>query len=186
MAKDLSKILVIDLEATCWDGKPPVGQANEIIEIGACLLNTKTGAREKHGVLVKPEHSEISEFCTKLTTITPEMIEEEGVAFGAGIKFLQDFKPGKITWASWGDYDRRQLERECKSKGIKYPFGVTHLNVKNLFALHHKLPREIGMDAALSQLGTPLTGTHHRGIDDAYNIAGILAGLLGVKDEVQG
>ena len=33
MAKDLKKILVVDIEATCWDGPNPSGMENEIIEI---------------------------------------------------------------------------------------------------------------------------------------------------------
>jgi inhibitor of KinA sporulation pathway (predicted exonuclease) len=52
------------------------------------------------------------------------------------------------------------------------------LNVKTLFALLHALPREVGMAAALTRLGFPLEGTHHRGGDDAWNIAAILGALL--------
>lgn len=33
-------IIIIDLEATCWEGKPPQGQESEIIEIGICVLDT--------------------------------------------------------------------------------------------------------------------------------------------------
>jgi inhibitor of KinA sporulation pathway (predicted exonuclease) len=186
MAKDLTKILAIDLEATCWDGETPSGQRNEIIEIGLTVLDVKTGEREKHGILVKPKHSEISPFCTQLTTITQEMIDAEGVSFEEAMKFLKEFKPKHRAWASWGDYDRRQFDRECREKGRSYPFGPTHINVKNLFALKYQLPREIGMDGALGKIGVTLEGTHHRGADDAWNIAGLLAHVLGVGSEVQG
>jgi inhibitor of KinA sporulation pathway (predicted exonuclease) len=183
MAKDLTKVLAIDLEATCWDGEIPSGQRNEIIEIGLTVLDIKTGEREKHGILVKPKHSEISPFCTQLTTITPEMVDAEGVSFKEAMKFLKQFKPKERTWASWGDYDRRQFDRECREKGSAYPFGPSHINVKNLFALRYKLDREIGMAGALSKLNMPLTGTHHRGADDAWNIAGILGHILKAGDE---
>ena len=34
------KLLVVDLEATCWEGyNAPAGQKNEILEIGVCLLD---------------------------------------------------------------------------------------------------------------------------------------------------
>ncbi len=36
----------------------------------------------------------------------------------------------------------------------------------------------MGMAGALKQLEIPLEGTHHRGIDDAWNIAEILTWLL--------
>jgi len=45
MSKKLDKILVIDVEATCWQGKNPAGESNEIIEIGICVLETATGER---------------------------------------------------------------------------------------------------------------------------------------------
>ena len=37
MSGKLDKILVVDIEATCWEGKPPAGEQNEIIEVGICL-----------------------------------------------------------------------------------------------------------------------------------------------------
>ena len=33
-----NKIIIIDLEATCWEGIPPKGEVSEIIEIGICCL----------------------------------------------------------------------------------------------------------------------------------------------------
>jgi inhibitor of KinA sporulation pathway (predicted exonuclease) len=55
-----------------------------------------------------------------------------------------------------------------------YPFGPSHINVKTLFALKHKLGHELGMAGALKYLNIELEGTHHRGKDDARNIAKIL------------
>ena len=84
----------------------------------------------------------------------------------------------QLTWASYGDYDRRQVERQCKEENVGYPFGVTHLNVKNLFALKHRLDREVTMDEALRLANMPLVGRHHSGKDDAHNIAALLQSLL--------
>ena len=42
----------------------------------------------------------------------------------------------------------------------------------------YKLKYEIGMAKALELLELPLMGVHHRGIDDAWNIASILSKLL--------
>ena len=75
MAKKLDHILVIDLEATCWDGPPPPGEVSEIIEIGVCPLELATGRRlGKRSLLIKPTRSRVSEFCTRLTTLTPEQV----------------------------------------------------------------------------------------------------------------
>ncbi|MEP0850452.1 hypothetical protein NC991_08590 [Funiculus sociatus GB1-A4] len=82
------------------------------------------------------------------------------------------------VWASYGDYDRNQFQKQCQSHSIKYPFGSRHINVKTLFSLIHTLPEEVGMDMALEILKLPLEGTHHRGGDDAWNIATILSRLV--------
>ena len=76
MARSLDVILVVDVESTCWDGDPPPGQTSEIIEIGICPIDVGTLERvEKRSVLVKPVQSEISEFCTSLTTLAPAMLQ---------------------------------------------------------------------------------------------------------------
>ncbi len=181
MAKQLDSILVIDLEATCWQNEPPAGQESEIIEVGIALLDLQShqiSARES--ILIKPERSQISRFCMVLTSLTQEILDESGISFAAACKKLEkSYQSKERTWASFGDYDRRMLERQCQARGARYPFGVTHLNVKNLFALIHGLPREVGMDEALRITGLELEGRHHRGVDDAYNIAKLLAQMLG-------
>ena len=46
------------------------------------------------------------------------------------------------------------------------------MNVKKEFARAFGV-RPCGMDKALRHAGLPLTGTHHRGLDDARNIAAL-------------
>lgn len=185
MAKRLDQIVVVDVESTCWENALGVRRGSpkmisEIIEIGACLLDPKTGERsQKTDILVKPMVSSVSEFCTKLTTLTQEQVDE-GVALSEAYRKLRDDfnSPGRV-WASFGDYDRGQFQVECARKGIRYPFGKTHVNVKNLIALTQGWKREDGMDLTLAALGMDLEGTHHRAHDDAWNVAKILAHALG-------
>jgi inhibitor of KinA sporulation pathway (predicted exonuclease) len=63
-------------------------------------------------------------------------------------------------------------------KNVPYPFGSRHINVKTLFAITHRLAEEAEIDKALALLGLELIGTHHRGVDDAYNVARILNTLI--------
>ena len=179
MARQLDQILVLDIEATCWEGTPPAGQEAEIIEVGVCPLVVATGERlPSQSILVRPTRSTVSAYCTSLTTLTPEQVAT-GVSFSqACTRLHREFRTQDRVWASWGDYDRRQFERQCRAEGSAYPFGPSHLNVKTLFALMKSLPREVGMDEALRMLYVPLEGTHHRAGDDAWNIALILAALL--------
>ena len=179
MVRRLDQIVVIDVEATCWEGSPPPGEESEIIEIGVCTLDVATGERlNRESILVKPACSRVSVFCTHLTTLTQEMVDG-GMTLEAACAFLtRRYRTKERLWASYGDYDRRQFERECQSKGVGYPFGPGHLNVKTLLAVVQALSREAGMDEALALLHLPLEGTHHRAGDDAWNIAGILSELL--------
>lgn len=178
MAKKLNQILVLDVEATCWSGEPPPGQKKEIIEVGLCLLDTKTlKLSGKRSILVRP-NSEVSPFCTSLTTLTQADVDT-GIPFRSACKILEkEYNAPDIVMASYGDYDRMQFARECTSGNIRNPFGPTHLNVKNLVALVLGLDREVGMPTALEMLKLPMEGTHHRGVDDSFNIAKILANIL--------
>jgi inhibitor of KinA sporulation pathway (predicted exonuclease) len=179
MAKRLDQILVIDLESTCWEGPPPPGQVSEIIEIGVCVVEVASLERvEKRSLLIKPVQSEVSEFCTRLTTLTADHLKEAGSLADATRVLKREFLSQERLWASWGDYDRRQFERVCKEQSVGYPFGISHLNVKTLFAVARGSERELGLDEAYARLGLSLEGTHHRGADDAWNIAGVLCRLL--------
>lgn len=179
MARSLDVILVVDLESTCWEGSPPEGQASEIIEVGLCTVDLQTLERtEKRSFLVKPVQSEISDFCTELTTLTPDMFVDAGTLADAAKILKKEYRSKDRLWASWGDYDRRQFERVCKDQSVGYPFGPSHLNVKSLFAAASGSGHELGLDGAYNQLGLELEGTHHRGDDDAWNIARVLCRLL--------
>lgn len=172
-------ILVVDIEATCWQGNPPPGQESEIIEVGLCLLDTASGQpREKRSILVRPQRSRVSPFCTRLTTLTQADVDQ-GISFGEACTILENqYHSKRRIWASYGNYDRQQFQRDCAASGVPYPFSDHHINVKALFAKTHGLRRRVGMARALKMLNLPLAGTHHRGHDDAWNIAHILAILI--------
>lgn len=180
MAKKLDKIIVVDIEATCWDGETPKGMESDIIEIGVCFLDVNTGKiSDNKGILVKPERSTIDTFCTELTTITQEMVAQDGISFKEACSLLKkQYLSSSYAWASFGAYDLKQFQRQCSAMGVGFPFGPSHINVKTLFALKKKLGHEQGMAGALEMLGIPLEGTHHRGVDDAKNIAKILNWIL--------
>lgn len=179
MARTLDRILVVDVESTCWDGEPPPGEMSEIIEIGLCLVDVATLTRvERHSILVCPATSTVSAYCTQLTTLTQADVDA-GISLVEACRWLdQQHRSRQRLFASYGDYDRVQFERNCAALGIVYPFGPTHLNVKNLAAVSYGWSREVGMSEALRRVGLPLEGTHHRGGDDAWNIAGLLCHLL--------
>ena len=173
--RQLDRIVVVDVEATCWRGQPPPGEDNEIIEIGVCLLDVANGERtDNASILVRPERSKVGDFCTELTTLTQDQVDG-GIAFAEACETLKErFKSNRRLWASYGDYDRQMFDRQCGQRGVPYPFGKGHVNVKSLLAVTCGLRKEMGLARALKRLALPLEGTHHRGDDDAWNIAAVL------------
>jgi inhibitor of KinA sporulation pathway (predicted exonuclease) len=127
MAQRLDQILVIDVEATCWEGEPPAGQESEIIEIGLCALDVASGERRTpRAILVKPQRSTLSGYCQALTTITPEMLAD-GITFSAACGLLEaEYSSRQCTWASYGDYDRLQFQQQCSEWGSLSLWAVAH------------------------------------------------------------
>jgi inhibitor of KinA sporulation pathway (predicted exonuclease) len=174
------KVLIVDVESTCWEGKPPPGAISEIIEIGLCVFDMATQQPEsKRSIFVRPTQSTISPFCTQLTSITPEMVAERGIYFGEACAILQaEYASQNRLWLSWGNYDRTMFTNQCAARGVPYPFSDRHCNLKVLFGDTRLGGRKAGMAGALKILNIPLEGTHHRGDDDAWNIGRILAWML--------
>jgi len=168
--------LVIDLEATCDDRGAVPRYQMEIIEIGAVVVDgTDLLPRDEFQTFVRPvRNPTLTPFCTELTSITQAMVSS-APGFAAANASLTEFINGRdLLFCSWGAYDRNQFETDARHHGVSLPFGGRHLNLKAEFSARHSSRKRFGMAAALRAVGLPLSGTHHRGIDDARNIAALL------------
>lgn len=142
--------------------------------------------------MVRPATTDISAFCTNLTGIT-QARADAGVTFEEACgELVRDFGSRSRLWASWGDYDRTQFEKDVAATNertvarageralrLLSPFGPRHMNVKTLFMLAFDLPDEVGMEDALGVAGLTPKGRLHSGVDDAANIAALLGVMLG-------
>jgi 3'-5' exoribonuclease 1 len=178
------RYVIVDLEATCWK-KGSVPERMEIIEIGAVMLKSASGpVFGEFSEFVKPAYRPVlSAFCKELTSIRQEDVagaDEFRAVFGRFMDWIGD---ESFSWCSWGAYDIKQLRIECDRHGLDFSESLEqHLNLKNVFAkLKGVKPR--GMRNALSMLGISMEGTHHRGIDDARNIAKIAELVLPYMEE---
>ena len=173
--------LIVDLEATCSDDGSIQRRRMEIIEIGAVMLNAKTLAVEaEYQRFIRPIlHPQLTDFCRSLTSISQADVDLAS-PFPDVLKDFQSwFYPfGSYLFSSWGDYDKAQFEQDCLLHGVGYPFSVGHLNIKQAFSDKRGLKKKLGMTGALAEIGLELEGTHHRGIDDARNIARIVQFVL--------
>lgn len=176
--------MVVDLEATCDARRFPRDQM-ETIEIGAVLVDPDTlDLVGEWQTFVKPVvRPWLTAFCTELTSITQEDVDGAPV-FAMAVRAWEGWldEVGEVRFASWGAYDKNQLLQDARRHGVALPFGVDdHLNVKAAFAERTGTKR-CGMSTALRRAGLPLEGTHHRGIDDARNIARLLPWALGRQE----
>lgn len=178
MGRKLDKVFVVDVESACWLGKPPLGQMNEIIEIGISEINVENlEITNTQGYIVKPEFSKISVFCTELTGLTQEIVDKGDSLVNVCNQIKSDFCTEKRIWASYGEYDRNQFRKYCQIFNAKYPFGNIHWNIKSIASIFYGWP-EMGMDKLLEKTGIKLEGKHHCGKDDSYNTANILVNIL--------
>jgi len=178
--KKLKHIVVVDVESTCWEGRPPRGQKSEIIQIGLCTIDIKRLMKiDKRSILIRPKNSEVSEFCTKLTGISNDSFNANSVGYRVAMGILKNqYFTNMNPWASWGDYDKNMFEKMSDLRHSSYPFGSRHINVKTLFAISRGLNREVGMEKAFELTGKKMEGCHHDGADDAWNVATILIDIL--------
>ncbi len=155
-------VVIFDLEATCWMGDKD--KQSEIIEIGAI-----DGYGNQFQAFVRPiYHPVLSKFCKDLTHITQEQVNN-AETFDIVIQRFKVFV-GEKTLVSWGNYDRKKILEDCTLWKVNWKFR--HFNLK---AVHAEILgiRPCGVMGALKREGFKFTGTHHRGIDDAINIAKI-------------
>ncbi len=173
-------VLVIDLEATCWEQRSPE-QRNEIIEIG-CAIVRDNEITFNESWFVRPSlNPQLSDFCRELTTIKQSDVDSAPLFpealrnFTLQMEQVTGLKIVQLPFVSWGDYDRKQLHSDCALHGIDYPFGE-HFNLKQFFRDKYKTKRA-GVKDALRTLSLEFQGTHHRGKSDAFNIARIFLTL---------
>jgi inhibitor of KinA sporulation pathway (predicted exonuclease) len=174
--------LVLDLEATCCDKGSIKRHEMEIIEIGAVMVEAPTlTIIDQFQTFIKPvRYPVLTPFCKALTSITQKQVEQ-APGYVEAITLLQKWLSNypNTIFGSWGDYDYNQFKQDSKFHHIPFPITYPHINLKKLFHETQNLAKRYGMAEALELAGIELEGTHHRGIDDAKNIAKLLPFILG-------
>ena len=171
---------LVDLECTCSEGNEIDRQNMETIEIACAIVNKNGEIIDELDIFIKPiDNSELTVFCTELTGITQEQVNN-GVSLNEGIHKLNEFlnQHNVDAWCSWGYFDKNQLAREAERKGIYKSnaifFVVPHINLSTKYVATNKLKRKVGLRKALSQNNMKFIGRPHNGMDDVRNTARLL------------
>lgn len=166
--------IVYDLEATCWENRGK--RQSEIIEIGAIKLNEYAEVEDTFCRFVKPVvHPFLSPFCIQLTSIT-QVDVNRAAKFYTVVEEFQDWieiDDEEYLLCSWGNYDKTQLIKDCEFHDIYSDWAEEHINLKAQYQQIRGLNKPFGLKKAVKAEGFEFEGTHHRGIDDAYNLAKI-------------
>lgn len=174
--------LVIDLEATTEDGGWPLAEM-EIIEIGVSLVNQDGRELDHFERFVRPlRRPQLTRFCRELTHISQVNIDNAAPLISVWPQFerwLSHHLPRLEGWASWGEYDRRQLEQEWQQQQLTSALStLPHINLKQRFIEARKLQRPLGLNGALQLAGMQFNGQQHRALVDARNTARLLPLIL--------
>jgi 3'-5' exoribonuclease 1 len=168
------KFIIYDLEATCWEDRR--SRKAETIEIGAVKLNEYGEVESTFCKFIKPViHPFLSPFCMNLTSISqidinraekfPEVVE----AFQDWIEVYDE----AYLLCSWGKFDKTQLIKDCELHDVEDDWLEDYINLKSQYADMKNLNKPYGLKKAVKREGFEFEGIHHRGIDDAYNLAKI-------------
>jgi len=163
--------LVVDLEGTCCDDGSIPPAERETIEIGAVIVTDAGEISGDFSKLVKPvRHPSLTRFCTKLTGIRQHDVDVATPfpsVFGEFLAWAGD----RRMFCSWGKYDLDQFRRDCSWNHLPLHFD-RHGDLARMFG------RKVGHRKAMKLMGIEACGSHHRGLDDAKNIAAILVAML--------
>ncbi len=172
--------IIFDLEATCWQGSPP-SLVQEIIEIGAVRINNYGEVESTFNRFIRPIlNPRLSTFCQELTSIRQSDVERART-FPDVIEDFQDWAEvfdEDYLLCSWGNFDKRMLMQDCQLHKMESDWVVPHINLKQQYQEIKRLKQARGLKSALHAEGLEFIGIHHRGIDDARNLARIFTRYL--------
>lgn len=174
--------IIYDLEATCWEHPPP-GFVQETIEIGAYKVNQYGEVRGKFNRFIRPSvHPVLSPFCRELTTITQQDVNRADL-FPVVIEEFMNWgridDEGAYVLCSWGSFDRKMFEHDCKLHRLEHEWTARHANLKEQYRIMKRLHSGIGLRKAVEKEDILFTGQHHRGISDAENLVKLFLKYLG-------
>jgi inhibitor of KinA sporulation pathway (predicted exonuclease) len=172
------RIVVVDVEATCWK-KGVFSRNKETIEIGAVqlLLDRAQAGWPEFQTFVRPRRlPRLSSFCRELTGITQENVDAAPTFPEALRLFLEWSHPlERVVLATWSRYDMWQLNLDLEAHGLP-KLAIPFLDVKKLAA---RIVGTKSFEATARELAPDAVGMpNHRAIADARRTARILNRLL--------
>lgn len=159
---------------------------NEIIQIGAVLLNEKLEACDTFMTYVKPEFGALDSHITELTGITDADLLG-APKFEDAIKDFLYWLPVNAQLVSWSENDEIQVKREASAKNINIPMLKKLLkgwiDCQKTFGKVMYSSRNYNLVEALNISSIDYDPNAHDALVDAKNTALLFAKMEKEKDK---
>ncbi len=170
------KYFVFDLEATCWENN--TNNRQEIIEIGACIIDTYGKLEKSFSSLIKPVlHPTLSSYCKGLTKITQQEVDK-AKSFPSVINQLLDWAEipdEEYVFCAWGAADIKLIQSDSSLHKIDSSWLHPYVDAKSQYHINKNMSSPKGLYKVLKQNGFEFEGEKHRALSDAMNLARIIA-----------
>lgn len=151
---------------------------NELIQIGAVLLDENLEIADTFMTLVAPEYGNISAFIESLTGITRADTRNAPRASEA-LRAFVDWMPDDAVIVSWSDSDKLQFEAEIKYKNIDIPefdkYLDTWIDCQLTFSEKMNTTKVYKLSEALIIADIESVEGEHDALIDAHNTALLFA-----------
>lgn len=154
--------------------------ANEIIQIGAVMMNSSYEITDEFSSYVRPLYGKINSFIRSLTGITDKDVRKARSLNSVLLSMLQWIGEKDVTFYSWSNTDYFQIRNEINAKiNDKSPYYV-FLEKENWIDYQEKAGIRFGsshllsLDNALRIADIDQEGRAHDGLVDAYNTARLI------------
>lgn len=149
---------------------------NEIIQIGAVMLNQEMEIISEFSTYVKPEFGEITFAIYNLTGITESMLKS-APSLDTALKMLEAWMNQKVRCIyAWSENDYYQMLFEITGKGLltvenEALLDMEWIDYQKSFGDRFEMERCVSLEEALNLAEINIEGQLHNGLDDAYNTA---------------
>lgn len=154
------------------------GLRNEIIQIGAVMLDEKYKIIGKFSNYVKPSYSHITEKIENLTGIKEENIENADDLITVMDKLIYWIGDNDVTTYCWSPSDYNQIWNEimlkAKHRNDIFEYLKTFVDLQKTFSNLLSTNKPISLDSAIALTREKFVGQHHTAFSDAYNTACVL------------
>ena len=181
----MEQYLVIDLEFCRTDkyyaklNKYYMSQ--EIIQIGAVILNTDNQVVDEFRTYVHPSYGMPDDKVTELTGITEDNLKDAPY-LGRALRYMADWMGDReLIAASWSDSDYIQLSEEMNQKRISNQkieaLFDDWVDLQKAYIKMEGLTQQISLEKAMAASAVAVEGRLHDGAVDAFNTAKLISSI---------